>query len=411
VLGSSLLVYDKSDKLKSSLNRLVIPYQPLISWVNIPLNKTVIIGENAADDAMRNNSAAIKNFIGKGGRVLCLRQDSVHRVNLNSLLDSKLTNNVVNIDHPAYPVSAIPPRNGYYINPERPDHPVFAGITRENLKVMSDYTNWDETQKGMPAIYPVTDGFTLENRDGVSNTAILGNYSSGLQGIAIAEQFIGKGSIVLTGIDLENRTGLDPVADRLLINMVGYTSAVKGHERYQTITGPIIWGEYETEKGIVTDYYSGMLVNATPRLPDNFESRKKQITVSPEGYQFAGGNKAGFNTRPGIQYVANGRRPWGPFVQSFGGQPKLISESGKEGTGKFWCKIPDGQNLSTSLVWNPAAEPVHINIKVNNLPGVDKTIPAGEKVMISCPVNSTSVNLTYTGDRRLVILETAFSKK
>lgn len=410
VLDRQVLVYDKGGKLKPSLDKLNIPSQAITSLKNLPLNKTLVIGDNAADNDLAQNAAGIKAFISNGGRVLALRQDSAHRLNLNKLLESKLANSTVDIDHPVYPVSANPPRNGYYINYERPDHPVFAGVTRENLHVFSDYSGWSENQKGMPEIYPVKDGFTLENRDGVSNTAILGNYGSGLQAIAVAEQFIGKGSIILSGMDLQNRTGIDPVADRLLLNLVTYTSANAGHVLYQTITGPIIWGEYETEKGIITDYYSGFLVNSTPRLPANFVS-KRPIVVTKEGYQLAGGSRAGFNTHPGIQYVANGRRPWGPYVQSFGGQPKMLADSVTDGTAKFWCKIPAGQNMSTSLVWNPGDEPISIKIKVNNLPEVKQTIKPGDKVFISAPVNSPVVNITFTGDRRAVVLETAFSKK
>jgi len=48
---------------------------------------------------------------------------------------------------------------------------------------------------------------------------------------------------------------------------------------------------------------------------------------------------------------------------------------------------------------------------VNDLQEVSKTIPAGERVAVETPVNSSNVNMTYSGDRRLVILETAFSKK
>lgn len=172
--------------------------------------------------------------------------------------------------------------------------------------------------------------------------------------------------------------------------------------------GSIVWGEYETEKGIVTDLYSGFLVNSTPRVPADYLG--KGIVVTKEGYQLAGGVRSGFNTRPGIQYVANGRRPFGPFAQSFGGQPIPVNLK-EEGVGKFWCSIPDGQNMSTSIVWNPGKEPLVIKIKVNEQPTIAKTINAGEKVAVDAPVDKTDVNITYTGDRRLVILETAFSKQ
>jgi hypothetical protein len=48
---------------------------------------------------------------------------------------------------------------------------------------------------------------------------------------------------------------------------------------------------------------------------------------------------------------------------------------------------------------------------VNDLKEVTKTINAGDRVAVVTPVNSSNVNITYTGDRRLVILETAFGKK
>lgn len=403
-----VLLYDNAGLTKASFTKLGIAFNEVKSWAQIPVGSKVVIGENSADKHIIENAAAIKNFLSNGGRILCLRQDSVHLFNINSLLINPLVNGNVDIDNPVYPVSAKSPRNGYYINPERTGHPIFSGVTMDNLKVWSDYTEWNETKDGFPAIKPVTDGFNLQNSDDVAHTAILANYSSGLQAIAIAEQFQGTGSITVCGLDIVNRTAIDPVATRMLLNLINYTKSASGHERYQTITSPIVWGEYETEKGIVTDLYSGFLVNSTPRVPADYLG--KGIVVTKEGYQLAGGVRSGFNTRPGIQYVANGRRPFGPFAQSFGGQPIPVNLK-EEGVGKFWCSIPDGQNMSTSIVWNPGKEPLVIKIKVNEQPTIAKTINAGEKVAVDAPVDKTDVNITYTGDRRLVILETAFSKQ
>lgn len=405
--AANVVLYDKEGTTKQSLSKLGIKFTEVTSINNITQGKALIIGENAADKYVADNAAGIKNFITSGGRVLCMRQDSAHLTNINSILVNSLSNNNVDIDDPVYPVSSRSPRNGYYVNSERPDHPVFAGITRDNLRVWSDYTNWDETKQGYPAIKPVTDGFTLQNKNDIASTAILGNYSSGLQGIALAEQFQGAGSIMLCGLDIANRSSVDPVAARLLLNMINYTNSTT-HERYPLITSAIVWGEYETEKGVVTDLYSGLLVNSTPRVPKNYLG--KGIVVTKEGYQLAGGNRFGFNTRPGIQYVANGRRPFGPYVQTFGGQPSPEKNT-TEGTGKFWCKIPEGQNMATSIVWNPGEEPLVIRIKVNDLPEVSKTINAGYRATVETPVNNSNVNMTYTGDRRLVILETGFSTK
>ncbi|MCA1481507.1 hypothetical protein, partial [Bradyrhizobium sp. NBAIM08] len=136
----------------------------LTSLSNIPPNSFLVIGENSADKTIADQQLVIKNFIQNGGRILCLRQDSAHLLNVSYLLDHSLTTLNIDIDDPNYPLSTKSPRNGYYVNPERPGHPVFAGITRENLRVWSDYTGWDETKEGFPAIQPVTDGFNFQNK-------------------------------------------------------------------------------------------------------------------------------------------------------------------------------------------------------------------------------------------------------
>lgn len=406
-ITSTVLVYDGKGQTKQALAKLNVAYKEISTFASLPTNNLLLIGENAADKTLADNAALIKEFIKKGGRVVALRQDSLHRVSLNNLLDYKMNNTVADIDNPAYPLPATPPRNGFYLNPERPEHPVFSGIKRDNLKVWSDYTNWNPKQEGFPMIYPVTDGFQLENWDGIGATAVLANYSSGLQSIALAEQFMGNGSVLLSGLDLVNRAGLDPIASRLLLNMLSYGATADGHSAYQLITAPIIWGEYETEKGILNDNYSGFLSNATPRITPAYA--KGGIVVTKEGYQLAGGNRGLFNTRPGLQYVTNGRRPWGTFVQTFGGQPR--KPKGDVGTAKFWCSVPQGQNNMASLVWNPSAEPLTFKIKVNDLPEVTYTINPGERTIADAPVDNTNVGVTYMGDRRLVVLETSFSKK
>ena len=405
--SAQVFLYDNAGTTKTAFNKLGIRFSSITSLDGLPRGSVLVIGENAADKNLADKAAVIKNFVTASGRILCLRQDSARLALVNGLLLHPLVNTNTDIDEPVYPVPAKAPRNGYYLNPERPDHPVFAGLQRENLRIWSDYTGWNESKSGFPAIQPVTDGFALQDRDDVGSTAILANYSTGLQAIALAEQFQGSGSILVCGLDLAQRTAIDPVATRLFLNLVGYMATPAGHEPYTTITNPIIWGEYETEKGLVTDLYSGFLVNSTPRMPRDYKG--KGIVVTKEGYQLAGGSRSGFNTRPGIQYVANGRRPFGAFNYSFGGMP----QPGKEalGFGRFWCRIPEGQNNSTSIVWNPGDEPLGITIKINGLPEVKQTIPAGARVSVEAPVDGPSVSMTFTGDRRLVILETAFNTK
>src|SRR5690606_23634097 len=143
----------------------------------------------------------------------------------------------------------------------------FAGIGREQLRVWSDYTGWDETKTGFPAVYPVSDGYVPEHKQDMAQMAVLGNYGVALEGIAVSEIFDGRGSALVCGMDLANRNGLDPVSDRLLMNMIGYMSERKiSHDKYPLITDKIPWGDYSSEEGLLTGVNSGLLVNAVPRV-------------------------------------------------------------------------------------------------------------------------------------------------
>jgi len=243
------------------------------------------------------------------------------------------------------------------------------------------------------------------DKNDIQHIAVLGNYGVALEGITIAEIADGKGSLMLCGLDLVSRTGLDPVADRMLINLVNYMADGKKHELYPLITEPIVWGDYASEKGVLTGVNSGLMVHAVPRIPANIKSK---VSVTKEGNRFLGLN-GGFNTRPGVQYVAHGRRMYGPYtLRGFGNVPEPIDTSTNIGEGVFWCSIPAGKTMSSTIVWNQNDEPLIIKIKVNELQEVSKEIKAGETISVDCAVNTSTIKMQFKGDRRLVLLHTSF---
>lgn len=399
-----IFLYDPSGKTSASFDKLVIHYQKINALKNIPAFSLLVIGENAAGEEIEKQSASVKQFIKDGGKVLCLRQDERYLPIINKILTHGIKNVTIPLDTPVYPPPPRPSRNGYYVNPERPGHPVFYGINREQLKIWSDYTNWDESQKGFPAIYPVTDGFVPVNKNDLGNIAVLGDYGVALEGITIAEFFDGKGSVLLIGLDLINRTNLDPVADRMLTNLISYMSDGKEHTKYPLVTAPIVWGDYTSEKGLLTGINSGLLLNSKPRRPENNTSK---IRLTKQGDMFLGAS-GGFNTRPGVQYVHYGRRMFGPYsLRGFGNIPEPDAENNNIGEGYFWCNIPEGKNTVSTIVWNPSDENLSIKIKVNNKE-VNKQINAGDKATVEVPVNASTIKMNFTGDRRLVLLQTSF---
>lgn len=430
---SSVRLFDPSGATHQALAQLGLASTPLAFDNNAPLatDTPIVVGEAAATKLTTAQAQALADFARRGGRLLVMRQDHSNAAAVAPLVPAALRMPTTDIDDPAYPPPPRPARNSFNIDPERPDHPVFAGIDRRQLRVWSDYTGWDEQKKDFPRIYPVTDGFVLTNKDDIRNTAVLADYGPGLEGIALAEFFTGTGSVLFSAFDLVARAGLDPIADRLLCNLVSYVTQADAHERYALIDAPIIWGRYETEHGILTGINSGLMLNSRPVLTGSYRD-SIAITVTKDGHEFAGG-PGGWNSRPGIQYTAYGRRPFGPYVhrgwsgvptyeaaivQAAGkprdpdaiyDEPEVITGAGGEGEGHFWCRIPAGKTASVHRVFNPADTPLTVRVRVNGRE-TTATIAPGATAAVSVPLaaDATTVECLVHGDRRLVLLETSF---
>lgn len=400
-------VYDPSGRTLLALEKLKIPFQKITSeQINgsIPF---LLIGCNSVDAALRSRKKEIANLIQNGGRILILDQDKNHQAQLEEMLPISLVFSKSDIDNPEYPPPPRPSSNGFNVNPTRADHPVFKGISRQELRVWSDYTGWNENQKGLPSIYPVTHGFTLADKQDRSRVAVLANYSVGLEGIALAEIFDAKGSIIVSGFDLVQRAGIDPVADRLFMNLIAYGISVEEHELHPLIEEPIRWGEFETEKGILDGITSGFMINSKPQLYGSYENLP--ILLEREGHMYAGA-KWGWNNRAGKQYVPYGRRIFGPYHhRGFGGVPTPIEP---ESTGKafFWCRVPKNTTSMKTLVWNPADEALLVKSSINEKNIVVSRIPPGQYTWFENTIDEEEevLRIDLEGDRRLVLLETRF---
>lgn len=405
---NELQVYDLTGVTFEALVKNGLNLARISNFKKLKSSAVLLIGENSADRLVKESEPYITGFVKKGGRLIILKQEEAFQEYAKTIIPVQVGFPVMDINNPSYPPPPRPSRNAFNINPERPDHPVFSGISRDLFRIWSDYTGWDETRKGYPAIYPVTNGFVLKNKADIANVAVLANYSVGLEGIALAEIFSGKGSVILSGFDICNRFGLDPVADRLLSNIVKYMSDVVPHKKHIMIDAPIIWGKYETEKGILTGINSGFMLNSKPALYGSYEGLP--LILQKDGHMFAekGG---GWNNAAGKQYVPYGRRMFGPYIhREFGGVPLPVLNTTSTGVAEFWCRIPSGTSSMSTTVWNPAKETLSITILVNEKEVSIKNIEPGKYVTVTSEIEKllTDIKITLKGDRRLVVLETDF---
>jgi hypothetical protein len=107
------------------------------------------------------------------------------------------------------------------------------------------------------------------------------------------------------------------------------------------------------------------------------------------------GSYGGWNTKPGIQYVPNGRRPVAPFSYSRGGSP-VIDEKSREGEGFFYASIPASKKFMHTLFENVANEPLPISITINDRKKENYVIPPKEKLTVKNDISSTKGEINNT---------------
>jgi hypothetical protein len=392
---ASIALHDPKGKTARALKTLGIHFRtasaPAASNMDL-----FIIGEAAWSNDLP--VAALRKFVSEGGRVLVLGQD--HRTFKHDWLPAKIEPFTVSANDPDYVPEARPSRDQMHINPERPWHPVFSGLDRYRLRLWSDYTGWDETRNGFPAIYPVTYGFRLTDPADLKHTAILANYDRGLEGVALCEMFDGKGSVIVSAFDLVDRVGLDPAADRLLGSLVAYAASSSEHELHLLIEKPIVWGDYPTERGVITGPLNGLVVNAVWQKPPT----DPNAVPLPD-------NTGAWNTDPGNAFIPDGRRPLGPFGYSTASSLRQGEPDSLMGSGIFHCRVPDGRRTMKTTVRNNGPAPATLKVEINSASASPETVPPGETVIITTPLPDDArgaLSIRYSGHKTIVLEETAF---
>jgi hypothetical protein len=404
-LARRIRLYDPSGRSARALSHVGVAPTPVRDISSLdPDHDLLVLGAESWDATLARQVKALQRFLGRDGRMIVLHQDA--KAFDGSWLPAPVHLQTSELDHARIFPGGRPFRNGMAVNPERPDSPALAGIDRDRLFLWDDFTRWNESKPGFPQVYPVTHGFVLSDPSTFDRALVLANYDHGLQGIALAELFDGAGSAIVSGFDLVSRSGLDPVADRLLANLVRYMASAEPHHATQLVTSRIEWGDYASEHGLLTGAYSGLLLNSEPVIPEGLKA-KYLVKVSAEGYAFAGGS-GGWNTKPAIQYVPHGRRPFGPYSFTAGGTVSP-ADAHAPGVGRVWLRIPAGRSTMITTLENPVADTLALTITVNDAMQ-PVLIPPYRTLRVESPVRdgATQLAITFRGDRRVIITETDF---
>ena len=403
---TTVFVYDTTPEQQTlnCLQRKGYSVKMASSLPKLPMHSTFVIGKDSWDDNLDRQTEELKAYVNKGGRIICLEQ------NQTTFNSSWLPVKVKFLEHsnndPVYLSPSLAYKDGMNINLERPYHPIFSGLNPRMFRLWADYTSYDESKNGFPAIYPVNTGYELQSSS-IEDVAILANYSRALAGTALSELFVGKGSILLSGFDLIDHCEVDPVADKLLSNIIQYMAVNKKHEQYVAVNDSIIWGDYASERGIVNAPCNGLMVNTIPIIPQGQEELPKyKVQVDDYGYKYAG-SYGGWNSNPGVQYVTYGRRPMAPFTFSRGGSP-IVDTSSTVGEGYFYLALPRKAKTMVTVLENPVDEPLNISLSVTDGTWEKYIIQPKQQLIIRTNIShlKNKMKVTLKGDRRTILLKT-----
>lgn len=396
----SVAIFDPEGKTRAALAKLGVNGANV---TNLALwrqkEKVLVLGEGLNGRLLATHAEPLRQYLAEGGRILWLRPEA--GTFPTNLLPSAISFPRASANDPEYLPKERPFADNMNINLERPEHPVFRGLDRSHFALWSDFTGWDQTKPGFPQVYPVTAGFRLIHPEALATTAVLADYDRGLEGVALAEVFAGKGSVLLSGFALAERAGLDPVADRLLRNLVAYALSPAGHEAYPFIDQPILWGNFATEKGLVPGSLPGLVIHAEWQVPPTNPEAKPLRTED-----------GAWSVKPGDQFVAAGRRLLGKFSYSTATSLRDLEPQATTGTGTVRLRIPAGKTKIITRVKNPGrtAEALQVGVNQPGFSAPATLVPEGQIITITTPLppGETTLSLSYTGPKTLILLETHF---
>ncbi len=396
----AVALYDPSGRTASALGLLGFKLRPVTALAALEKPPLLVIGEEAWDAQVKASVPKLRDYVRGGGRLVILRQEP--GAVAYDWLGVALSNDTAVGEADAQPAAGgkaasatnateivgIP---GMWINPVRPAHPVFHGLARAHLRYWSDPTGWQQQKEGHPPIYPVRMGFKLTGDKGLERTAILANHGLGLEKVALCEVFMGEGSAMVCGFDLVLRTGVDPVADRLLGNLMLYGLKGDVHFAWPLVEKPVRWGDCASEAGLAAGPESGLLIN-----------------VVTEPVVKADGAKGMAST----QTIPRGRRPYGPFAYDERGAVAEGDAKATNGVGRFWARLPAGCKTLLTTVENPADsdKEARLTVSINGQAADPETIAAGKTRTLRTPLpaGTTGVAVQYEGSKHLVLLTSEF---
>ncbi len=229
-----------------------------------PSETLLIIGSKQWLEPMRDSFLLIREFIDRGGRVLFLHPNAMALNDIGIFKEIMVSENEWIGDRVSVDLESLWHTSrifGAWINPRRSDTGIFADIDRRQLWLWSDPSDWSLSKEGLPDNEPVNRLLKLRDAEALGSTAVLANFGRGLEYLALAEVFRGDGSVLLSGFDFERFVGFDPIAGKVLRNIITYAADDQAHTLVPEAKAVTNIGSPSDEDGLVPcEFRNGLLL-------------------------------------------------------------------------------------------------------------------------------------------------------
>ena len=229
-----------------------------------PSKTLLIIGSKQWLEPLRDNYLLVRQFIERGGRVLLLHPNAMALTDLGINKEIMVSDNEWIGDRASANLESLWHTSrifGAWINPRRSDTKIFADIDRKQLRLWSDPTGWSLKKEGLPGNEPVNTLLKLQDADALGTTAVLANFGRGLEYLALGEVLRGQGSVILSGFDFDRFVGFDPIAGKVLRNLITYAADERQHTLVPVAKASVRIGSPSDEDGLVPcEFRNGLLM-------------------------------------------------------------------------------------------------------------------------------------------------------
>ncbi|MDH7569337.1 MAG: hypothetical protein QHJ73_07095, partial [Armatimonadota bacterium] len=364
---ASLFLYDPSGTTGRALAALGATRTRRLSRLDtFPAGGVVVLGEGALGEGRFPPRAATLAFLERGGRILCLRQGAAGWQ--SDWLPAR------------WNVSS---RALTYVHPVGASEAIFGGIRPRDLRT------WNELGRdpnGVPDVCPVVGALRPASGESLRTSRIWAVCDQMISSAALVEVIHGRGSVILSQFRCVERVAHDPIAARLLANLIDYANAGPPAGLVD-LSRPVRWDLTAIRDGVFTSPLQGLL----PWSP---------------AYSHTGGSKG----RVGEDQRIVGFTLVGEYRHNALGWIQLPAGAA-EGWGVIRGTLSRPATRFVVRVRHPGDTPARLSLKVDGVVvGEAQEMAPGSEQELAWTMEHGAgpVELELRGDPRLVLLESRF---